>query len=82
MIHLDFFGEEVKPGDFVIGSYSGGPGPDLSVFEIVRVTNKMIKIRLLSKKEPVNSLRYARNFVKITDSQYKALTFEAIRKSK
>ena len=81
MALLDMFGAEVAAGDFVVGAYDI-MGSGIGVFEVTRTTDKMLKLRNINAKKEMKNLRYSANVVKITDLQYKALVFEAIRNSK
>ena len=63
---IDLFGQEVGPGDFVLG----GAGHELAVYKILRVTPKMVRIAKITaktKKAKKGALRYSNELFKIDE---------------
>lgn len=73
---LDLFGSELAVGDFVIG----GSGHLLSVYKVLNLTPKMVRIVSVTSKRPGDKgkLRYAKELARI-DGQL--ATFYILRHS-
>jgi len=78
MIHLDMLGLEVSDGDYICAAYNY----KLTIFKVVDVTNKMIKVQPLQGKTR-RSIRttYARDIIRLTDDQAKAIIYKVIKEA-
>ena len=78
MIHLDMLGLEVSDGDYVCAAYNY----KLTIFKVVDLSNKMIKIQPLQGKT-ARSIRavYARDIIRLTDDQAKAIIYKIMKEA-
>lgn len=68
---LDFLGQEVVPGDYVVGA----DGHTLSIYKVTKITPKMVRIVSINAKSvqaKKGKLRYATELLKVDD---KIVTF-------
>jgi hypothetical protein len=73
----DLFGQKVEVGDYVIG----GHGHELSVYKIIRITPKMVRIVNINAKTRTGlrgQLRYSNELFRIDE---KLVTFYLMKQS-
>ena len=78
MIHLDMLGYEVVLDDYVCGPYNNV----LGIFKVIDLTPKMLKVQHF-KGKTYRSIRaaYARDVIRLTDEQAKAIIYKVIKES-
>lgn len=64
----DFVGQEVTVGDIVVAAT--GFGHELTMYEVIAMTPKMVRVRMLGAKTPKTkkgALRYSKELVKVNE---------------
>ena len=72
---IDYLGQEVNPGDFVVGATGHG----LAIYKVLRITPKMVRIVSITAKTDrakKGKLRYANELLKVEE---KIVTFHLMK---
>jgi len=72
---LDFLGQDVQPGDYVVGATGHG----LAIYKVIRLTPKMVRIVSITAKTHTalkGKLRYANELLKVDN---KIVTFHLMK---